>query len=286
MTVSRARPKYAVRPLLSRVGVHALLLAGGGIMLVPFLWTFSTSLKLPGAAIEWPPRLIPRPITLNAYVTIWSLVPFARYARNSFIVTGAGTLGSMVSATMVGFSFARLRFPGRDTLFLLCLATMMLPFIVTMIPSYALFRTLGWVDTFLPLTVGAWLGPSFYVFLSRQFMRTLPMEYDEAAKIDGAGVWRIWLAIILPNSKALLATIGIFAFRAYWNDFMGPLIFLNSQKNFTLALGLRSFQSYFGTSWDLLMAGSVLMTLPLLVLFFSLQQYFLQGIVFSGLAGR
>ncbi len=153
-------------------------------MLMPFLWTFSTSLKLPGRAMEWPPRLIPDPLTFAAYIEIWQLAPFALYTRNSFIVAGLGVLGSILSATLVGFAFARVRFPGRDVLFLLCLSTMMLPFIVTMIPAYALFRMLGWIDTFLPLIVGSWLGPPFYVFLSRQFMRTLPMEYDEAAKIE------------------------------------------------------------------------------------------------------
>ncbi|MGQ9553619.1 MAG: carbohydrate ABC transporter permease [Anaerolineae bacterium] len=236
--------------------------------------------------MEWPPSLIPRPVTLSNYVEIWKVAPFALYTRNSVIIAVARVLGSILSATMVGFAFARLRFPGREVLFLLCLSTMMLPFVVTMIPSYVLFRMLGWVDTFLPLTVGAWLGPSFYVFLSRQFMRTLPLDYDEAARIDGANNWRIWLSVIMPNSKAVIATIGIFAFRASWNDFLGPLIFLNSQKNFTLALGLRSFQGYYRTSWTLLMAGSVMMIIPVLVAFFTLQRYFLQGIVFSGLAGR
>ncbi|NLT42362.1 MAG: carbohydrate ABC transporter permease, partial [Anaerolineae bacterium] len=238
------RSRAGRKPQWGSILVHAILLGGGLLMLLPFLWTVSTSLKLPGAALDWPPNLIPDHITFENYRRIWEVAPFALYTRNSVIISALRVLGSIMSATMVGFAFARLRFPGREPLFLICLSTMMLPFFVTMIPAYALFRILGWIDTFLPLTVGAWLGPSFYVFLSRQFMRTLPMDYDEAARIDGAGNWRIWWSVILPNSKSVIATIGIFAFRASWDDFLGPLIFLNSQRNFTLALGLRSFQGY------------------------------------------
>lgn len=267
--------------------IHALLLAGGLVMLFPFVWVISTSLKLPGAAFEWPPNLIPRPVVWSNYVAVFQVVPFLRFALNTVVITVVAMAGNILSSSLVGYAFARLRFPGREVLFLLCLSTMMLPHIVTIIPTFILFRYLGWIDTFLPLTVPAWFGGSpFFIFLARQFMRTIPPEYDEAARIDGAGSWRIWWTIILPSSRPLLATIAIFSFNWSWNDFMGPLIFLNTLENFTLALGLRFLQGYHGTEWTLMMAGAALMTVPMILIFFFAQRYFIEGMVLTGLAGR
>ena len=275
-----------VREVLGRAVAYLLLTVGGLVLLVPFLWTFSTSLKASGAALSWPPQFIPRPVVFRNYVDLFVLAPFGHWLLNSMLVTALSVLGAILSATMVGFAFSRLRFPGRDAMFMLCVSTMMLPFIVTMIPSFILFRILGWIDTFGPLVVGSWLGPAFYIFLSRQFMRGLPMDYDEAARMDGATSWRIWASVILPNSGAVIATIGILSFRASWNNFMGPLIYLNTTEKFTLAVGLRTFRSYTSTNWALLMAGSVVMIMPVLILFFSLQRYFLRGMQFSGVTGR
>ncbi|CAN5753325.1 carbohydrate ABC transporter permease [soil metagenome] len=271
---------------VTRFGIHLMIGAGALLMLFPFLWTISTSLKLPGSALSWPPTFIPDTFHWQNYIEVWSIVPFLTYFTNTTIITVMTVLGSVLSSTLVGYAFARLRFPGRETLFIACLSTMMLPFVVMMIPRYILFRNLAWIDTFLPLIVPEWFGVAIYIFFSRQFFRGLPMEYDEAARIDGASSWWIWYKIILPMSKPLLASIAILAFRDSWNDFLAPLIYLQSDERLTLALGLVKFRGYYRTEWSLMMAGATLMTIPVLLMFFIFQRYFLQGISFSGLAGR
>ena len=293
IVVERGAPRdfgrsfHHVRTQITTGLSHVLIIALGMVMLFPFLWVISTSLKLPGAAFEWPPNLIPNPVVWANYVEVFNVVPFLRFSLNTLIITILSMTGNILSCSLVGYAFARLRFPGREVLFLLCLSTMMLPHIVTLIPTFILFRYLGWIDTLLPLIVPAWFGGSaFLIFLARQFMRTIPPEYDEAARIDGAGSWRIWWEIIMPSSRPLLATIAIFSFNWAWNDFMGPLIYLNTLENFTLALGLRFLQGYHGTEWTLMMAGAALMTLPMILVFFFTQRYFIEGMVLTGLGGR
>ncbi|MEZ4733704.1 MAG: carbohydrate ABC transporter permease [Caldilineaceae bacterium] len=268
------------------LGTHLLIGGGALLMLLPFLWTVSTSLKLPGAALSWPPAFLPDSFHWENYIEVWSIVPFLTYFANTTIITLTSVLGNVLSSTLIGYAFARLRFPGRETLFIACLSTMMLPFVVIMIPRYILFRNLGWIDTFLPLIVPEWFGAAVFIFFSRQFFRGLPMEYDEAARIDGASSWWIWYKIILPMSTPLIASIAILAFRGSWNDFMAPLIYLQSDEHLTLALGLVKFRGYYRTEWALMMAGSTLMTIPVILVFFFFQRYFLQGITFSGLTGR
>ena len=267
--------------------VHALLLSIGLLMVFPFVWTIGTSLKLPGEIFTWPPVLYPsRPQPMN-YVDLFRTVPFASWLRNSVVVTVAATIGAVLSSTLTGYAFARLRYPGRDVFFTICLSTMMLPSIVTLIPSFILYRYLGWIDTFLPLIVPSWLGTPFYIFLSRQHFRTIPREYEEAARVDGASSWRIWSALMLPMSKTLVGAIVIFSFIAHWNEFLGPLIYLNTVENQTLALGLRGLQNFYNTRWDFIMSGAVLMTLPMIAVFFAAQRFFIEGMsAFSGLAGR
>jgi multiple sugar transport system permease protein len=189
----------------------------------------------------------------------------------------------VLSSSLVAYGFARLRFPGKDRLFILLLATMMLPGIITMIPSYIGFRYLHWIDTFYPLIVPSFFAGAFNVFLLRQFFMTLPRELDEAAMLDGASYFQIYWNILMPLSKPALITVGLFAFVYSWKDFMGPLIYLNSTENNTLELGLRTFDTIRGTDWNLLMAGSVMVLIPLLIMFFAGQKYFVQGIVMSGL---
>lgn len=266
--------------------IYIILSAGALLMLFPFLWTVSTSLKPPGSALSWPPQIWPDTFQWQNYVRVWTIVPFLTYAKNTMLITVFAVLGSVFSSTLVGYAFARLRFPGREVLFILCISTMMLPFVVMMIPLYILFRNLGWIDTLLPLIVPEWFGVAVYIFFSRQFLRGLPMEYDEAARIDGASSWWIWARIILPMSKPLLATIAILAFRNHWNDFMAPLIFLQSDENLTLALGLVKFRGYYSTEWSLMMAGATIMTIPVVAIFFFFQKYFMQGLSLSGLGGR
>jgi len=277
------------REVALRVIAHLLLIAGGFVMMLPFLWMISTSLKTPAQAYIFPPKWIPNPIDWSTYPRALTRLPFHRYFINTMIITIAAMSGTLITATLAGYAFARLRFPGRETLFLVCLSTMMLPHIVTMIPTFIIFKYLGWINTFLPLTVPAWFGGgAFNIFLARQFFRTLPMELDEAARIDGASSWRIWTTIILPLSQPLLATIGVFSFVFHWNDFLGPLIYLNDESLFTISLGLTRFQQlmHIELVWNDAMAASVATTLPIIILFFFAQRYFMQGIVMSGMAGR
>jgi len=196
------------------------------------------------------------------------------------------TLGQVISAAFVAFGFARLRFPGRDALFLVLIATVMIPYHVTLIPTYVLFRELDWLDSFLPLIVPAWFGGgAFYIFLLRQFFMRLSFELDDAARVDGASIWQIFIGIVLPQSKPALGVVAIFSFLAHWNDFFGPFIYLNSTDKYTLPLMLRLFQSLESTEWHLLMAASVMTAIPCIVLYFVAQRYFIQGVVFTGLKG-
>lgn len=220
------------------------------------------------------------------YPAAWNSEPFTRYTFNTLIITALGILGQTLTASLVAFGFARLEWPGRKFLFLLVLATMMLPAEVTMIPSFLIFRQLGWIDTFLPLIAPSFLGGgAFSIFLFRQFFLTLPRELDDAARVDGCGSFGVYWFILMPLCKPILATIAVFSFVAHWNDFLTPLIYLNSSDNFTLAVGLRFFQGAYGTDMHLLMAASTLTLLPVLVVFFFGQKYFVRSIVMSGVKG-
>jgi multiple sugar transport system permease protein len=286
----RKRPrKPARRILLDTVRwtvVYGLLLIIGAAILLPFIWTVSSSLKPYGSGISFPPEFIPRQIKLENYVNVTRAIPFFLYLRNSVIVTGLAMTGELVSASLVAYAFARLRFPGRNFLFLLVLATMMIPYPVTMVPSFILFHLLGWVNTFAPLVVPPFFGPAYSIFLLRQFFMTINHELDEAAEVDGASWFRIYWQIILPLAKPALATVAIFAFMAYWNDFMGPLIYLSKNEMFTLALGVNYLRSMRGGGdFSVQMAGSVMFVTPCIVLFAVAQRYIVQGIVTTGLKG-
>jgi len=262
---------------------HFFLIIGSIIFIFPFYWLISTSLKEEANIFVLPPQLIPNPIQWQNYVDMFLYFPFLRFFINSVYVSTLTILGTLISCSLVAFSFARLKWPGRDIFFVILLSTMMLPFQVTMVPLYLIFRNLGWVDTFKPLWIPAWFGNAFYIFLLRQFFQGIPRELEDAAKVDGASYFCIYSRIILPLSKPALLTVVIFTFMGAWNDFIGPLIYLNSTEKLTLALGLRLFQSQFGGEWALLMAASTVMTLPLVILFFIAQRYFIQGIVLTGL---
>ncbi|HZO89479.1 MAG TPA: carbohydrate ABC transporter permease [Chthonomonadaceae bacterium] len=220
------------------------------------------------------------------YRAAWTAAPFTQFLMNTLIITGLGILGQVLSASLVAFGFARLRWPGRNLLFLVVLATMMLPGEVTMIPTYLIFRRLGWIDTFLPLIVPSFLGGgAFSIFLFRQFFMTLPRELDEAARVDGCSSFAIYWHILMPLCKPILATLAVFSFVANWNDFLTPLIYLNSADKFTLAVGLRFFQGVYNTEMQLLMAASTLVLLPVLLVFFLGQRYFVKSIVLTGIKG-
>lgn len=280
LTDTRTRQRWLHILLYLIFGLASLL------YLVPFVWLLSTSLKAEGKELVMPPQWIPSPIAWDNYVKAMTVVPMFLFLRNTIIITVLATIGGLITASLAGYGFARLRFPGRNFLFTCCLSTLMLPGIVTMIPEFLLFRQIGWLNTFLPLIVPWSLGGhAFGIFLFRQYAMTIPQDYDEAARLDGAGVFRIWWSIILPLSRPVLATIAILAFIHHWNDFLRPLVFLLDKDLRTLAIGLRLFRSEYIVQWNLMMAAAALMLLPILVLFFAAQRYFVQGIVMSGVKG-
>jgi multiple sugar transport system permease protein len=288
---SRRRRTTAAKRLL--VHLALLLLCAGAI--VPLLWMLSTSFKTLDDAMRSPPGLLPRPFAPRNYVEVIEnkRLNFMLWARNSLIIAALVVAGTTVSSSVVAYGFARLRFPGRRVLFGVMIATMMIPFPVTMVSLFTLFRWLGdhtgvqWLGSFKPLWVPAWFGGSaFSIFLLRQFFLTIPRELSEAARIDGCGELGIFFRIFLPLSKPALAIVALLAFVAVWNDFLGPLVYLQRPEQFTLALGLQNYQSQLGgTPWHHLMAATVLVILPALVLFFVAQKSFLQGVSTTGMKG-
>jgi multiple sugar transport system permease protein len=268
-------------------GIAILILSIGSIaMLFPIAWMLSTSLKPDDQLFRWPPIWIPSPIKWDNYPRALSAAPFTTYTLNTLVITATSMVGTLMSCSLSAYGFARLRAPGRNFLFGLLLATIMLPGVVTLIPIFVMFARVGWIDTWLPLIVPAFFGNAFYIFLLRQFFMTIPRELEDAARIDGCSSLRIWWSVILPLSRPALATVAIFHFMATWSDFLGPLIYLNSDMKKTLALGLTVFLGVHGSEWAMLMAASLLVTLPMILIFFFFQRYFIQGIVTTGLAGR
>jgi len=254
------------------------------LTLAPLVWVVATSLRTPAESFSLPPQWIPVDMDFTNYQMVFDEIPFWSQITNSFIITFAVVAGQLVTAALAGYAFARLRFPGRNVLFWLVLATMMIPFPVLMAPLYVIFKELGWIGSFRPLWVPAWFGHAFSIFLLRQYFMTIPKELDEAARIDGCGHIGIFTRIILPLSRPAIAVVALFYFIFVWNDFLGPLIFLQHRDQFTLALGLQAYQSQAGaTSWNLLMAASVMVILPVLVLFFLTQRTFVEGIATQGL---
>lgn len=272
---------------LKKLLLYAIMIGLSVTFMVPMVWMVSTSLKLQGQVFAHPPIWIPKPIMWYNYVEVLQVAPLLRWLGNTTVVTVAATIGTIISASMVGFGFARLRFPGRGVLFGLLLATMMLPGIVTMIPTFIMFKSLDWLDTFLPLIVPSFFGGGAYnIFLVRQFYLTIPTDFDDAARIDGANNWTIWARIMLPLNAPVLTAVAIFSFVGHWNEFMGPLIYLFSEDKKTLALGLRAFVDPYLASYHLNMAGAMYLTLPMVIIFFFGQRYFLRGVVMTGITGR
>ncbi|NPV09683.1 MAG: carbohydrate ABC transporter permease [Anaerolineae bacterium] len=247
----------------------------------------STSLKATGREFAYPPELIPNPVIWHNYVTVVEAVPFGLWFRNTMVITLSALAGTVITASMAGFALARLRFREREAWLLLVISTMMLPGVVTLIPRFLIFKSLKWMDTYLPLVVPAWCGGgAFNVFLFRQFFASIPPEFDEAARMDGASSFLIFTRIIMPLSRPVLATVAIFSFLDNWNAFMEPLIYISTREKFTLAIGLNAFRGRYSTYYALLMAASAITVVPIIVLFFFTQRYFIQGITITGLAGR
>ena len=264
---------------------YFVLTLGAFVMLVPFAWMASTAFKDPGAAFAYPPEWIPDPVTLESFRRVWTIVPFGRYLLNSIIVTVSVTVAEVLTASLAAFAFARLTFPGRDRIFLLYLATLMIPGQVTIVPNFIIMRYLGWIDTYQGLIVPASFT-ALGTFLLRQYFLSIPRELEEAARIDGAGYFQVWWRIIMPLAGPALATLAVFSFMGSWNSFLWPFIMTSTPEMRTLTVALRSFQTEYGTEWALLMAGSVISLIPMVIVFLLAQRYFVRGIATTGLGGR
>ena len=265
--------------------LHAILIAGSALMLLPIFWMLSTSLKTPRAIFTFPPTWIPRPVAWENYTAAVSAMPFGRFYLNSGIVAVSVTFLQIMTSSLAAFAFARLRFRGRQPLFLLYLATLMIPFQVTMIPNFIIVRYLGWYDTYQALILPPAFS-AFAVFLLRQYFLGIPKELDEAARMDGASSFRIWWQVILPLSGPAIAALAIFTFLNSWNDFLWPLVITTSLEMRTLPVGLSAFQGQYNVQWHLLMAGAVIALLPVLLVYVLAQRWFVQGITLSGMGGR
>ena len=264
---------------------YATLIAVALILVLPLYWMLSTALKDEMQTFAIPPTWTPNPIQWQNFSQVFQEVPFGRFIINTFLLVGLNIVGELFAVTLVAYGFARVRFPGRSLLFLLMLSTLMIPYQVTLVPRFILFSKLGWINTYLPLTVPAFTGSSFLIFLVRQYMMSIPYDLDEAAYIDGASRLQVFWHIILPLSRPALMLVIVFTFVGVWNDFLQPLIYLNDPNLFTVSLGLSFFQDTRSTNWNLLMAGSLLATIPPLLLFFFAQRQLIGGISIEGLKG-
>ncbi|HET6567227.1 MAG TPA: carbohydrate ABC transporter permease [Rhodothermales bacterium] len=275
---------HSTRRAAGSVVLHVIMYAAALLTLAPFLWMVLTSFKTIPDIYTYPPTWWPEPFTLDNYTAAFRAAPFGRFYLNSLIVAFTVTAGQLVTCSLAAYAFARMQFKGRDILFYIFLGTMMVPAHVTMIPSFMILHWLGWIDTYAALIVPG-LASAFGTFLLRQFFLTIPKELEEAAFIDGCSRFRVLWRIILPLSLPALATLAIFTFMTIFNDFLWALIVVNSEKMYTVQLGLAVFRSRYSTEWGNLMAGSVVATLPILIVFFFAQKYFIQGITLSGLKG-
>jgi multiple sugar transport system permease protein len=284
--VSVTRPAL-LRHAVGAIGRHVLLASIAVVFMFPFYWMIT-------AALKSNPEIFARPILLIPVSWRWDNFPaalnypgfpFLRFLGNSVFFAASVVVGTVLSCAAVAYGFARLRFPGRGILFTITLATMMVPSIVTFIPTYILFRYVGMIGTYAPLIVPAFFGNAFFIFMMRQFYLTLPAELSDAAKVDGAGEFYIFWNVMLPLVKPAMMVVGVFTFLWTWHDFFGPLIYLKDSNQYPLSLGLFAFESRYSTEWALLMAASTLTTAPLVVLFFFTQRYVLEGIALTGIKG-
>jgi multiple sugar transport system permease protein len=283
------RKGFSSKKALGRFTILVVLIVGAIFMFAPFAFLISSSLKEELQVFQFPIQWIPNPVRWMNYVDALTQKPFVLYFSNTMIMVIFNQIAILGTASLCGYALARIDFPGRDFWFGVALATMMLPYYVTMVPQFILFSRLGWMDTYKPLIIPYFFGGgAFNIFLFRQFFRTIPEDFSDAARIDGCSEFGIFWRIFIPLSTPVLITVSIFTFMASWNDFIGPLLYINSPEKFTIALGLATYRSMMGvgrTRWDLLMAASVAMTAPIVLVFFILQRYFIKGVVMSGIKG-
>jgi len=276
---------YNINSLLRKSVLYFVLLFFAMLYLVPFFFLLMGSFKTTSELFQVPFKWLPESFDFTNYVNMFNQIPFMNYLKNTMIIVVFSVIGALVSNSIIAYGFARLRWPGREKAFMVVLATMILPYQVTMIPLYLMFTKMNWVGTFLPLIVPQFFGNAFYIFLLRQFLVGVPKEITESARIEGANEFQIFLRVIMPVSKPVLASVAIMSFIRAWNDFLGPLVFLGSDRLYTLSLAASMLKSNFDPNWDLLLPLGVVMVLPVLILFFVLQKYFIQGITMSGIKG-
>jgi multiple sugar transport system permease protein len=279
------RKSSRLQDIVIRTGVFLLLLIGSITYLIPLGWMLSTALKSDQQVYLVDSGWIPDPVVWQNFVKAVTLFPFLRYFRNSLITSVIPVIGMVLSSVMVAYAFARIKWPGRDLLFMLLLSTLMLPAQVTMIPVYVIWARLGAINTFVPLILPFFFGGAWNIFLIRQFLRGIPQDLTDAAIIDGASHFGILWRIMIPLSKPVLATVAVLQFLANWNNLLGPVLYLNNEKLYTLMVGLTYFRTEYRTSWQHLMAASLLVLLPSVIIFFAGQKYFVQGIALTGLKG-
>lgn len=286
VAVKREPVGASPRARLVRLALKALALLAlvvlSLLILYPALWMVSTSLKPDSQVFVYPPRWIPDPVLWENYAKAWTSAPFTRYAINTVLYAAVVTAATVLSNGFVAYGFAKLRFPGRDALFVVMLASMMIPGMVTFIPQYVLFSKIGWVGTYLPLVVPSFFASAFFTFMLRQYFLTIPNELSEAARVDGASELWIWWRVVMPLATPALATVAIFTFDGAWNNYAGPLLYLNNENLYTLQVGLQYFRSSNNVQWQLLMAASVMVLLPVVILFFVFQKYFIEGSTLQG----
>lgn len=274
-----------VEARLVRIILYAVVFAGALLYSMPFIWMLSTSVKPGYQVYTIPPVWIPDSWDFTSYTTPWKNMPFATFYTNTVVLTVTNIIATVISSSLVAFAFARMRFRGREFLFMLVLSTLMLPSQVTLIPIYVLWSKLGLVNTLWPLIIPNFFGGPFNIFLLRQYMMSVPLEYDDAARIDGASWFQIYYRIMMPMSAPALGVISIFAFTFNWNDFLMPLIYLNDANNFTISLGLTLLNSRYSQQIQQTMAQTIIAIIPVLVVFFAAQRFYIQGIIISGVKG-
>lgn len=270
---------------LGKLAAFLTLLVFGIFYFFPFFWMVSTALKPDTQLFVYPPRMLPNPAMFGNFVDAVNAIPFGRYTSNSVTIAALATVGVLISCPLAGYGLGRLRWKGRDLLMIVTLAVLMIPNQVTMVPLFIVFSKMKLVGTFAPLTVPMFFGVPYYIFLMRQFFKQLPKSLEDAARIDGCGEFRVYLSIMLPLCQPCLLTIGLFQFVASWNDFLGPLIYLNNEFQYTLQIGLQQYKQAHNIQWTQLMAAATLVALPIIALYFAVQRSFVEGITFGGVKG-
>ena len=285
MAKPQRKRKQGKIPSLEVIFLYAFLIVLAILFILPIFYLFMGSFKAESELFRVPFKWLPDKFQFGNFINMFSSIPFFKYLKNTMIIVVCNIVGSLLSCSLVAYGFARLRWPGRDKVFILVLITMILPYQVTLVPLFLMFTKMKWIGTFLPLTVTCFFGNPFFIFLLRQFFTGIPQDISEAARIDGAGEFTIFSRLVIPMAKPALTTVAIFAFIRSWNDFLGPLVFLGKDELYTLSLAASMLKSNLDHNWSLLLALGAVMILPVLILFFVMQKYFIQGIAMSGIKG-